>query len=559
MGSEYTQVRKQWRAVDTVADLERLWTRERFERSEDVERALRVLEMAIRVDGWPAVRERARPLLNEHRILHAQLVELAMRALEQDDADFFEAITQALRERSMGNYFRFWFAFFSTKHSARGETMFRRHLGTIDDAAVVKYRRWIRRIFRKLRFRCRSDRERALGHIAFAMYPEYRKGAYRSEAFDHWVECHAVASKVPKTLGGKPVTKAKHAELFAEAAAKVGEWSVVEGVRTSNGIPRTLAYLDAMARHMSDTELRRALRAFDGLLRTADHKKASQRVVDCAAYVGERLQRMDVSLDEWAKLLPYFAAPVLVRTCEGILEEKLDAATVELPGNPILVLPNTLDARAFRAALVASYLLFHRSDDGALYRVDGPMAVRATLPRSPLLPHGPGAIPSALRYPREPDSPHRMGFDLFRAYLPEAATRTTSTPASVPGMVWALRHHLHRRATVDGAARADDVPVLFFTETPDDELRAALEVHLGMFATCVLVRFDQPWHEPLLEGAVHVHAPTDPAALLACVGERVDVVAEAVGAFEARRASVDAALRPLRGVAAPHVQFERHA
>ena len=105
----------------------------------------------------------------------------------------------------------------------------------------------------------------------------------------------------------------KQAELLAEAAAPLKMWSIAEGIRTSAKIPRTLKYLSTMAPTMSDIELLRSLKAFDGKLMTADHKKASELVSDTARHISGRLGQMNLPLEEWAKILPYPKSPILRR------------------------------------------------------------------------------------------------------------------------------------------------------------------------------------------------------------------------------------------------------
>jgi hypothetical protein len=173
MPNQYTQVRRQWRDVDPERDLKALWASERFESPERVQESLRVTELAIRVAGWDAVKGWAREQLGLDRILHAQLVELAMRALERQDDAFLTEIGTTLLERSPANSFRLWFTLFSARHSHRGERLFRAHLATVEDYRLVKYRRWVRRIFRKLRCRCESPREKAVGAVAFSMPAAY--------------------------------------------------------------------------------------------------------------------------------------------------------------------------------------------------------------------------------------------------------------------------------------------------------------------------------------------------------------------------------------------------
>ncbi|MCB9760609.1 MAG: hypothetical protein H6739_12275 [Alphaproteobacteria bacterium] len=545
MASRYAQVRRQWRDIDTRADLEAIWRGERFDDAAAVDHALRVYEVAIRVDGWASIIERARPLLAEGAILNAQLVELAMRSLEQQDEAFFAEISEHLLASSPPNWFRFWFTLFSTRHSHRGERLFRAQLAQLDDYRVVKYRRRVREVFRKLRFRCETPREKAIGAIAFAMYKDYDPAAYPSEPFEALVACHRVASSRPKTSSGRAVSKARHAELFAVEAAKLGIWSIAEGIRTSVGLPRTLAYLSAMAPKMTDNELRRALRAFDGMLGTATHKKASEDVLKLALYIGLRLRAMDIPLDEWCKILPALSSPVLVEVLETLIAQAIEATRPQGRGwNPILVVPETLDGRRFRAALLGAYQSWLGDAMAQVHLIGG---THQTLSHpTALQPQGYGAQPTTLSWRAEPPEPHRALFLLIRQTFPTAANRRQSAAAGPDSYLHALRHHLHRRATLDGAVSDHDVPVLVFAEEPAPETRHALAAHLELFPGAALVLLQRAWERPLaLDHVLHLNAEATSAGLIQALGAVSDALPEWKRALEARRPRVDRALRHL--------------
>jgi large subunit ribosomal protein L7/L12 len=560
MPSRYTDVRRQWRATDPERDLVRLWRAERFEEAAAIEEALRVYELAVRVAGWEAVKGWARAAFGEGRILNAHLVELAMRAFEQRDVAFVAELTGQMLDQSPPSFFRFWYTLFCTRHSHAGEKIFRAQLAALSDYHAVKYRRWLRKILRKLRFRCETPREKAQAAIAFGAYRGYDKGAYPSEVFEAYVACHKAAGERPKGKQDKPVSAEQHAAHFAREAAKLGIWSVVEGVRTSAKLPRTLGYLAAMAPGMTDLELRRALKAFDARLKAATHKKAPEDVVELSAYLRGRLQAMQgVVLEEWCKVYPYLESRALCDVVEDVVDGRI-GARVEAIGRGAwgfapLVVPETLEARAFRAALVVAYLLYGAGGDAAIYLVR-PGAPRLLAPPSPLWPHGVGVLPTAARWGVGPDRPHRAFYDLVRGTFPEAAKRRATAPLGVDGYVLALRHHLHRRQTLDGAAPSNDVPLLVLTGEPEGAERHALLAHLAMFPAAALVKLDAPWKHPL-DGPhlAHLYAPAAVADLLAPLAALEGAVAEARGAFAARKPDVDRALRHLVLAPAPAVEL----
>ncbi len=560
MPSRYTDVRRQWRAIDPERDLARLWRAERFEEAAAIEEALRVYELAVRVSGWDAVKGWARAAFDEGRILNAHLVELAIRALEQGDLAFVAELTRQMLEQAPPSYFRFWYTLFCTRHSHSGEVLFREQLAALSDYHAVKYRRWLRKILRKLRFRCKTPREKAQAAIAFGAYRGYDKLGYPSEVFDAYIACHQAAGARPKNKQDRPVSAEQHAAHFAREAAKLGIWSVVEGVRTSAKLPRTLAYLAAMAPGMTDLELRRSLRAFDARLKAATHKKAPEDIVELAAYLRGRLQAMPgVALEEWCKVYPYLDSRALCDVVEDVVDARL-GARVEAIGQRAwgfapLVVPEALEARAFRAALVAAYLLYGAGGDPALY-LARPGAPRLLAPPSPLWPHGAGLLPPAARWGLGPDRPHRAFYDLVRGTFPEAAKRRTTAPLGVDAYLLALRHHLYRRQALDGAAPSHDVPLLVLAGEPDAAERRALLAHLAMFPAAVLLKLDTPWKHPL-EGPhlAHLYAPPGVEGLLGPLAGLEGAVAEARGAFAARKADVDRALRHLALAPAPLVEL----
>ncbi|HEU4412975.1 MAG TPA: ribosomal protein L7/L12 [Polyangiaceae bacterium] len=561
MPSRYTDVRRQWRATDPERDLARLWRAERFEEAAAIEEALRVYELAVRVAGWEAVKGWARAAFDEGRILNAHLVELSMRAFEQRDVAFVAELTARMLDRAPPSFFRFWYTLFCTRHSHAGEKIFRAQLAALSDYHAVKYRRWLRKILRKLRFRCETPREKAQAAIAFGAYRGYDKEAYPSEVFEAYLACHKAASTRPKGKQDRPVSAEQHAAHFARAAAKLGIWSVVEGVRTSAKLPRTLAYLAAMAPGMTDLELRRSLKAFDARLKTATHKKAPEDVVELAGYLRGRLAAMPgVALEEWCKVYPYLASPTLCGVVEDVVDARLGARGAPLAGGvewgfaPIVV-PETLEARAFRAALVVAYLLYGAWGDAALYLVR-PGLPRLLAPPSPLWPYGAGVLPGAARWGLGPDRPHRPFYDLVRGTFPEAAKRRATSPLGADGYVQALRHHLYRRQVLDGAAPSRDVPLLVLTGEPEAAERRALAAHLAMFPAAALVKLDAPWKHPL-DGPhlAHLYAPAAVNDLLAPLAALEGTVADARAAFAARKLDVDRALRHLLLAPAPAVEL----
>lgn len=559
MPSRYTDVRRQWRATDPERDLTRLWRAERFEEPAAIEEALRVYELAVRVSGWEAVKGWARAAFDEGRILNAHVVELAMRAFEQRDVAFVTELTGKMLGRSPPSFFRFWYTLFCTRHSHAGEKIFRTQLAELSDYHAVKYRRGLRKILRKLRFRCETPREKAQAAIAFGAYRDYDKEAYSSEVFEAYIACHKAASNKPKNKQDRPASPEQHATHFARAAAKLGIWSIVEGVRTSAKLPRTLGYLAAMAPGMTDLELRRSLKAFDARLKGATHKKAPEEVVELAAYLRGRLQAMQgVSLEDWCKVYPYLTSRSLCDVVEDVVDLRLGARPEPLGGQgwgfAPLVVPETLEARAFRAALLASYILYGATGDGTLYLVR-PGAPRLLAPPSPLWPHGTGVLPTAARWGLGPDRPHRAFYDLVRGTFPDAAKRRATAPLGVDNYVQALRHHLYRRQVLDRAPPSRDVPLLVMTGEPEAAERRALLAHLAMFPAAVLVKLDAPWKNPL-DGShlTHLYAPEGVAELLAPLAGLENAVAEARSAFEARKLEVERALRHLLLAAPPVVE-----
>lgn len=549
MVSTYAETRRQHRAVQTERDLRALWRSERFEDARSIEDALRIYEMAIRIDGWSTVVGWAREALEQRAILNAQLVELAMRALEQPDDAFFAEITDHLFANSPRNYFVFWHALFVARHSHRGERLFRAQLEKVSDFHLVKYRRWVRRIFRKLRFRCKTDRERAIGAIAFGMLEAYDRKAYASEPFELFIAASNAARTRPKTDKAKPVTGAKHAQHFAAAAAPLRMWTVAEGLRTSARIPRTLEYLSKMAPTLSDLELLRALKAFDAKLETADHKKASELVTSTAAHLTERLSSMTLTPEEWAKILPYQQSPVVSRAVEEVLGAQLEAAVLahrSLPVRFVPVLGPGLDARGFRAAFIAAYVLQRADPESIAYRVAPDGQVHALAHDTPLWPMGVGRHVPVERYRPEPDHPHRVGFDLVRATFPDAAQQDSAQARPVRSSVHALRAHLYRRATVHREVLVDDVPLLFLSAPPTDEERAGLSAILSMFAGAVVVLMERAWDEPPAdERVLGLEAPKSSEGILATVVEASGRLGAMIEAHRGRKLELDRAVREL--------------
>lgn len=549
MSNKYATARRRHRDIDIERDLHALWQSERFEDESTVDDALRVYEMAIRVEGWQTVTGWARRALSEGKILNAQLVELAMRALEQKDDGFFATITDHLIQNAPASYFQFWYALFAARHSHRGERLFRAQLATLSDYHLVKYRRWVKRIFRKLRFRCKTDKERAVGAIAFAMYAKYESAKYPSPVFEAYLAAQRAAHTPLLTKQAKPVAKVKQAEVLAAAAAPLRMWSVAEGIRTSAKIPRTLRYLATMAPTMSDIELLRALKAFDDKLMTAEHKKASELVAETARQISTRLEQMQLPLEEWAKILPYPKSPILKRLLDDILGQRFDAAVGRVAGLPFTAIPvvdQGLDARAFRAAFVVAYAL-HRSHPRAIeYLAHGDGSITSLGFTGSLWPYGLGLTPPARRYAAEPDHPHRLGLDLIRQVFPGAAAQAEPRTGALGPCLLALRAHLYRRALLDRAASASDVPVLFLAAPPEDEERAALSACLGHFSAAVLVLFERRWDEPLAgENLVHLNLPRAvEGAITALLAAMTDIEAKRP-AFASRQTQVDQAVLEL--------------
>ena len=549
MPNKYAIARRRHRAIDIERDLFALWQSERFENEATVDDALRVYEMAIRVEGWATVTAWARRALTEGKILNAQLVELAMRALEQKDDAFFASITDHLIQNAPASYFQFWYALFAARHSHRGERLFRAQFAQISDYHLVKYRRWVKRIFRKLRFRCKTEKERAAGAIAFAMYTKYDPAKYPSQVFELYLLAHRAAHSPLLTKQAKPVAKAKQAEVLALASAPLRMWSVAEGIRTSAKIPRTLQYLSTMASTMSDIELLRALKAFDAKLMTADHKKASDLVSETARQISTRLEQMKLPLEEWAKILPYPKSPILKRLLDDILGRRFETAVqrvTDLPFTAIPLVDQLLDARAFRAAFLVAYAL-HRSNPRAIeYLVGGDGNITALGFTGSLWPYGLGSIPPAQRFEAEPDHPHRLGLDLIRQVFPAAAAQAEPRARPLDPFLLALRAHLYRRAQLDRAASATDVPVLFLAAPPADEERAALAACLDHFAAAVLVLFERRWDEPLEgENLVHLSLPRVVDGAISDLIAAIPSIEAKRPAFSARQARVDHAVREL--------------
>ena len=562
MPDTYTQIRRRWRDVDPERDLKALWAAERMESADRVAESLRITEIAIERAGWEGVKGWARQQLAIDAIVHAQLVELAMRALQRADDAFFGEISAALRGRSPANLFRFWLALFTARHSHRGERLFRASLDELTDHQLVKYRRWVKRIFRKLRFRCGTARERAIGAVAFSMIAPYRDGEYRSEAFDAWFEASKVAATWAKTKSDKRVQPSKQAEIFAVAAAKLGIVSVAEGLRTSSRIPRTLAYLEAMAPKMSDVEIRRALRAFDAHLTTADHKKASERVVRVADYLQERLSAMEVSPEEWCKILPYTKSPVLVRVLEAQLGPMFDAAIGRLQQplsfSPVPIADLALDGRAARVAFLLAYLL-HRSDLRApavwISASRGVHVISHAAPEHELWPYGIGSHPAASGWQDAPAHPHRIGLTTVREQFPVVALQQSTTPHTLDAALIALRWQLWQRQLLEGETSPSDVPILFLTRPPPPEERRALSRALEAFPAAALALFETPWVRPLDgDHIVHLDLPRSYEGATAALIAAMPALDAARATFAARKPAVDRATRRLLLASAPPVQ-----
>lgn len=557
MGNRYTEVRRRWRDVDPERDLKALWTSEHFEDPARVHEGLRVTELAIRVAGWDTVKSWARTLLADGAILNAHLVELAMRALERGDDAFLGEVGDALLGRSPPNYFRFWFTLFTAKHSHRGERLFRAQLAaSVSDYQAVKYRRWLRKIFRKLRFRCETPRERALGAIAFGEFAKYKPSEYRAEAFDAFVAAQKTATNWPKDKNDKPISGARQAGRFSEPAAQLGIWSVAEGIRTAARIPRTLEYLAAMAPRMTDGEVIRALKGFDAHLGTADHKKASDQVLAFAQYLSERLGRIEVPLEEWCKVLPYVKSPVLARLLEELITARLETAVAgvraALPWTALGVVDSALDARGFRVALLLAYVLHRAGADASLGLINAARAVSVLSHPSPLWPYGVGAEPPVRRFEPEPDHPHRAGFTLMRQWFPSVAQQASPSARPLDATLRALRYQLYRRALLDREAGADDVPVLFLPTAPGDEERRALRAVLACFPAAVLALFDARWvttvDEPGATAPSHLVHLTLPRAVdraLDALRAAAPAIEQARATFPARKPEVDRAVRAL--------------
>ncbi len=564
MPSAYAQVRRQHRTIETERDLRALWRRERFETEGAVEHALRVYEMAIRVDGWETVAGWARDALSNGKILNTQLVELAMRALEQPDDAFFVDVVDHLLGSAPANYFKFWHALFVARHSHRGERLFRSHLANVNDYQLVKYRRWVRRILRKLRFRCKTAREHAIGAIAFGVYKEYDPAAYPSEVFTAYIKAHAVARSRPTTKQGKDAPKARHAELFADAAAPLRMWSIAEGIRTSARLPRTLKYLNRMAPTLSDIELLRALKAFDRQLMTADHKKASELVAQTAEHITTRLGKMELPIEEWAKIYPYQQSPVLQRVVENILGERIDAVVDSLRDRvsvtPVPILDAGLDARACRAAFVLSYLLQQLDPEAVAYLVRSSSSAQALGHATAAWPYGVGVLPPVSRFTPEPNHPHRLAFDVVRELFVAVAQQKSPAPAPVAMAIRCLRAHVRRRTVVAGTAGPRDVPVVFLGAPPNAEERAALVASLQHVPSAVLVLFERRWDPPLdADNLVHVELPRNVAgalepliAALTTAGERA--TANAAGQAARDRTGRELLLAPADAGVTPVVR-----
>jgi len=549
MPNQYASVRKQWREIDTKRDLAAIWRGERFESADAIGEALRVYELAIRVDGWETVKGWATAALTNEQMLNAQVVELAMRAIEQRDEAFFEEITSHLLKTSAPNYFRFWHTLFSARHANFGERIFRRHLAELSDYHIIKYRRWLKKTLRKLRYRCKTPKEKAIGAIAFAMYKQYDAKEYPSEVFNAYLACHD-AARTPLKIkqSGKVVSKSKQMEHFAPLAAKLGIWSVTEGIRTSHRLPRTLTYLAAMAPAMSDRELLRGLRAFDANLSTAEHKKASEQVVQLAEYMTERLGRMDVKLEEWAKIYPYLKSPTLRHVFEQVIDARLEEQQQRLTDVeccPVVVMPETLQGRAHRSALLASYLLYLVEQRSSVFLVE--VLPRVLSHPSSLWPYGYGVEPAAHRWQSNPDRRHRVLYQLVRETFVDAAQRRQSTAAATDGYLQSLRYHQHRRIELDGSASPDDVPVLFFPTEPSKEEHHGLLAHLSLFSGAVLVLFDERWKNELAGGnLVHLTVNTDLADALEALQDALKKLRPHRASFAQRMDAVNAELRHLR-------------
>ncbi|HHO50916.1 MAG TPA: hypothetical protein ENK18_08605 [Deltaproteobacteria bacterium] len=561
MPSSYTQIRRRWQDVDPERDLKALWASERLEHATQVQESLRITELAIRVSGWDTVKGWARAQLERDAILHAQLVELAMRALEQPDDAFCREIGAALLARSPASWFRFWLTLFTARHSHRGERIFRAELAEISDHRLVKYRRWVRRIFRKLRFRCKTGRERAIGAVAFSMRTGYVQSGYSSEPFDAWFEASRVASTWETTKQERRVSPQRQAEIFAVAAARLGIVSVAEGLRTSTKIPRTLGYLEAVAPKMSDLEIRRSLRVFDTHLTTADHKKASERVVRVADYLAGRLSAMEVSLEEWCKILPYTESPVLVRVLETLIGAGMDGRIEEIAGAltfaPIPIADLALDARGARIAFLLSYLLHRAHPHTAAMWIDAQRAVHVvshTSPEGELWPYGVGLEPAAQRWEATPSHPHRIGLATMVQQFPLVSRQQSPSLHPLDPALRALRWQLWQRQLLEGATSGLDVPILFLAASPPAHEREALSRILDAFPAAVLVLFESRWIHPLeLDHVVHLSLPRDLEASLRLLQSAAPRIDAARASFAERKDHVDRYTRRLLLAPAPAV------
>ena len=255
----------------------------------------------------------------------AQLVELGWGALEQKDEAFFRSVVRRLFHLAPNRYFEFWYTMFRARHLHRGERLFRSELEWLSDVHVVRHRRWLKRIFRKLRFRCKTDRERAIGAIVFGRYAEYRSELYLSSVFETYLEAQRAAC-LARTSKAEALER-QHADVFATAAGSLGVWSVAEGMRAAAKIPRTLGYMNQMVPGMSDAELLRALKIFDEQLSSTNCGPVSELVSEVALQLSERLRRMALPLEEWVKVLPHLKGPVLCQVVHDIVGQGLGKAT----------------------------------------------------------------------------------------------------------------------------------------------------------------------------------------------------------------------------------------
>ncbi|HEU5073066.1 MAG TPA: hypothetical protein VFU02_02820 [Polyangiaceae bacterium] len=154
--------------------------------------------------------------------------------------------------------------------------------------------------------------------------------------------------------------------------------------------------------------------------------------------------------------------------------------------------------------------------------------------------------PPVRRFEAEPDHPRRLGLDLIRQVFPATAAQAEPRAHSLEPILSALRAHLYRRALLDRAASASDVPVLFMTAPPEDEERAALAARLAHFSAAVLVLFERHWDEPLAgENLVHLSLPRSVDGALAALLAATPGIDAKRPAFAARQAQVDQAVREL--------------